>query len=287
MTPSSPSGKPLGARPDPEGRAMPTVPLDLLYISPLRPALSLPWPTAPAVALAQAVGFVDPVTVRPIPGTIPQRYEILTGLKHWLLAQRAQLATVPIHLREQLSEREARQLVEHDAGQEDKDPIAEAQAVQAEVCQGRSIAAAGRTLGLSRTEASHRRRLLRLAPSVRTRVATGALEPSKARALVGLDERAQLELVHRIAKEGLNTRQVEALAKAYKQNGGNPYSDATIQPQPTAKDPNLSRLEIDLAEQLGTQVTIGYSENGPGQLIIDFANLEILEGVLERIGYRS
>ena len=92
---------------------MPTVPLDLLHVSPLRPALPLPWPTAPAVALARAVGFVEPVTARPIPGTSPQRYEILTGLRHWLLAQRAQLATVPILLREHLSEHEARQLVEH------------------------------------------------------------------------------------------------------------------------------------------------------------------------------
>ena len=274
-------------RPDLDFRAMPTVPLDLLHISPLRPAAPLPWPTAPAVALAQAVGFVDPVTARPIPGTTPQRYEILTGLKHWLLAQRAQLATVPLHLREHLSEREARQLVEHEAGQDAKDPIAEAQAVQAEVYQGRSIAAAGRTLGLSRTEASHRRRLLRLAPSVRARVATGSLEPGKARALVGLDERAQLELVHRIAREGLNTRQVEALAKAYKQNGGNPHAAAVLPPAPPAQDPDLARLEIDLAERLGTRVTIDYGEVGRGHLIIDFASLEILEGVLERMGYGS
>jgi len=274
-------------RPHPNDRAMLTVPLDLLHISPLRPALPLPWPTAPAVALAQAVGFVEPVTARPIPGTTPQRYEILTGLKHWLLAQRAQLATVPLYLREPLSEQDARQLVEHEAGPDAQDPIAEAQAIQAEVYQGRSIAAAGRTLGLSRTAASHRRRLLRLAPSVRARVATGELAPGKARALVGLDERVQLELAHRIAREGLNTRQVEALAKAYKQNGGHPHAAAVLPPAPPAQDPDLARLEIDLAERLGTRVTIGYSEAGRGQLTIDFASLEILEGVLERMGYGS
>ena len=50
------------------------VPLDLLHVSALRPAVPLPWPTPAAVALARAVGFVEPVTVRPLPGTTPPRY---------------------------------------------------------------------------------------------------------------------------------------------------------------------------------------------------------------------
>lgn len=266
---------------------MRTVPLDLLHVSPLRPTVPLPWPSAPAIALARTVGFVDPVTARPLPRTTPQRYEILTGLKHWLLAQRAQLDTVAVHVRESLSDDDARRLIEQDVGQEPLDSIAEAHAIQVEVERGRSIAAAGRAMGLTRTEASHRLRLLRLVPSVRMRVATGELEPSKARALVGLEERVQLELMHRIAREGLNTRQVEGLAKAYKQRLGHPRADAVIQPASSAKDPNLTRLEIDLAERLGTPVTISHDESGRGHLVVDFASLEILEGVLEQMGYGS
>jgi len=34
-------------------------------------------------------------------------------------------------------------------------------------------------------------------------------------------------------------------------------------------------------------VTIRYDTDGRGQLIVDFVDLEILEGVLERIGYQS
>lgn len=263
------------------------VPLDLLYVSSLRPAVPLPWPTLAAVALARAVGFVEPVTVRPLPGVTPTRYEILTGLRHWLLAQRAQLATVPIQVRESVSDADARRLVEQDAGQAPHDPIAEARAIQAEVTRGRSIAAVGRDLGLSRTEASHRLRLLRLTPSVQARVATGELELGKARALVGLPECVQLDLAQRIAREGLTTRQVEVLAKACKQGGSPPRTAAGMVPAPPAKDPNLVRLETDLAERLGTPVTLDYGADGRGRLIVEFANLEILDGVLERLGYRS
>ena len=262
------------------------VPLDLLHISSLRPAVPLPWPTPAAITLARAVGFVEPVTVRPLPGATPPRYEILAGLHHWLLAQRAQLATVPVQVREHVNDEDARRLVEQDTGLGLPDPLAEARAIQAEVTRGRSVAAAGRTLGLSRTEASHRLRLLRLAPSLQQKVATGVLEIGKARALVGLPERVQLNLAQRIAREGLTTRQVEALAKAYKPGNGDPRTDATIRSTPSAPDPDRVRLETDLAEWLGTRVTIDYGANGQGRLVVEFTDLEILEGVLERIGYR-
>lgn len=259
------------------------VSLDLLYISRCRPPIPLPWPSAQAIALARTVGFVDPVTVRPLPGTTPQRYEILTGLRHWLLAQRARLETVAIQVREDLSEEDVQRLTALDAGQVFLDPIAQAQAVQAGVKEGLSITAAGRAVGLSRTEASHRLRLLRLVPSVQAQVATGTLETGKARALVGLTEYAQIELAQRIAREGLTTRQVEALAQAFKQGHRDSHAGAT---QP-ARDPNLAQLETDLAEHLGTRVTMVLSEGSRGQLVIDFANLEILDGVLERLGYAS
>ncbi|HPE72612.1 MAG TPA: hypothetical protein PK018_10685, partial [Candidatus Competibacter sp.] len=165
---------------------MRSVPLDLLQISPLRPSAPLPWPSASAMALARSVGFVDPVTVRPIAETWPQRYEILTGLKHWLLAQRAELPTIAVQVREPLSDEQAYQLILLDSGHEAANPIDEARMIQTEVAQGKSITAAGRELGLSRTEASHRLRLLQLAPCVQALIAAGQLEMGKARPLVGL-----------------------------------------------------------------------------------------------------
>lgn len=260
------------------------VPLDLLRVSPLRPPLPLPWPDPQAVALARAVGVVEPVTARPLPGTTAPGYEILAGLRHWLLAQRAELPTVPVQVLEALSDADARRLVALDAGQAPFDPIAEAEAIRAEVDRGRSVAAVGRERGLSRTEASHRLRLLRLAPSVRRQVAAGALEPGKARALVGLPERDQIELAQRIAREGLTTRRVEALARARKR--GQAEAGGAPVPPPAVQDPDLARLETELAERLGSRVTIGYGADGRGQLVVDFDDLEILDGVLERMGVR-
>ena len=80
---------------------------------------------------------------------------------------------------------------------------------------------------------------------------------------------------------------MEALAKAGKPGGRHPHAGAGTAPEPLAPDPDRARLEADLAERLGTRVTVTCGADGQGQLIVEFADLEILEGVLERMGVRS
>lgn len=125
-------------------------------------------------------------------------------------------------------------------------------------------------------------------PALQTRIAHGELEPGKARALVGLPAALQLELAQRITREGLNTRQVEALAQTYKQasrKGGGGVCVTPFIQSPSTHDPDLVRLETELSERFGTRVTIAYGSDGQGRLVVEFANLEILEGVLECMGH--
>lgn len=255
--------------------------LHRLQISVLRPHVPLPWPTAPELAVARRVGLVPPVLVRPLPGVDPPHYEILNGLKHWLLAQRAPLATVPAQIVTDLGDDEARLLVEQDTNATAPDPMTEARALQARVEAGLTDAAAGREVGRSRTATAHLRRLLRLAPAVQAQVAQGTLAPGTARALVGLSERRQVELATRIVRERLTTRQAEALANAGK--AGRAPAPVMARAGVSPRDPDITRLENDLAERLGTPVTITYAGSGQGQVVIDFATLEILDGVLDKL----
>ncbi|HCB12482.1 MAG TPA: hypothetical protein DEP36_02770, partial [Gammaproteobacteria bacterium] len=77
------------------------------------------------------------------------------------------------------------------------------------------ITAAGRALGLSRTEASHRLRLLQLAPSVQARITAGQLEMGKARPLVGLPASVQWELVQRLVWEKFRAVQCFSINSFY------------------------------------------------------------------------
>ena len=55
-------------------------------------------------------------------------------------------------------------------------------------------------------------------------------------------------------------------------------------PATERKDPNIARLENTLAEQVGSPVNVDYDESGRGALRIQFQNLEILDGILQRLG---
>jgi len=258
--------------------------LDRLYMSRFRPTQRpLAWPSPGEVAHARKTGLIEPVIVRPLPGALLPNYEILSGLKRWLLAQRLHLITVPVDIRA-VDDETARCWVEADGGETlTENPLTVARAIQRRVADGLKIAAAGREFGLSRTDAAHRLRLLRLAPDVLERVATGKLVPSTARALVGLIPSQQRALAERIQHEGLSTRQVEALAKAWRTAGEHPAHAADIVSS-AGDDPDRQRLERALSEQLGTPVVIRWDGSGHSQIVIDCANLDVLEGILERIG---
>jgi ParB family chromosome partitioning protein len=49
-----------------------------------------------------------------------------------------------------------------------------------------------------------------------------------------------------------------------------------------ATDPNIQRLEDDLAEKLGARVTIQHS-GGKGKLVVSYNSLDELDGILAHI----
>jgi ParB family chromosome partitioning protein len=49
------------------------------------------------------------------------------------------------------------------------------------------------------------------------------------------------------------------------------------------KDPNTAALERELSEILGSPVDIKHNSKGKGKLVINFKNLDALQGVLDKI----
>jgi ParB family chromosome partitioning protein len=50
-----------------------------------------------------------------------------------------------------------------------------------------------------------------------------------------------------------------------------------------ARDPNLSRLEGDLADKLGAKVELQHASGGRGKLIVSYNSLDELDGILSHI----
>jgi ParB family chromosome partitioning protein len=101
-----------------------------------------------------------------------------------------------------------------------------------------------------------------------------------ARALLGLAQRRQqIEVAALVARKGLSVRETEALVRRLSQPPPPPGGDGAAK----AVDPNIHRLEQDLAERLGARVTIEHGASGRGRLIVHYNSLDELDGILGAI----
>jgi ParB family transcriptional regulator, chromosome partitioning protein len=137
-------------------------------------------------------------------------------------------------------------------------------------------------VGRSRASVSNLLRLLELADEVKTLVEHRQLEMGHARALLGLTQARQQ------AEVGCTGRQEGTLGA---RNGGAREENAgpRRQGQPQGRcrrargDPNISRLEQDLADKLGARVSLQHASTGKGKLTIAYNSLDELDGILAHI----
>jgi ParB family chromosome partitioning protein len=145
---------------------------------------------------------------------------------------------------------------------------------------------AAEAVGRSRAAVSNLLRLLDLAPEVCDQLEAKALEMGHARALLGLTtRRQQVEVGALVEKKGLSVRETEAIVRRMTQSGTDKAgTDKTgTDASASAADPDVQRLELDLAEKLGARVAIQHSRSGKGKLVVSYNSLDELDGILEHI----
>jgi ParB family chromosome partitioning protein len=121
-------------------------------------------------------------------------------------------------------------------------------------------------------------RLLELCPEAKALVEDGELEMGHARALLALvNTRQQAEVASLVARKGLSVRETEQLVR--KMLAGKPSGAANGR----SLDPDVRRLQDELAEKLGAKVQIRSGARGRGQLIISYNSLDELDGILGHI----
>ncbi len=226
--------------------------------------------------LAQSIraqGVMQPIVVRPIAG---DRYEIIAGERRWRAAQQAGLDSIPAVIRDVPDEAAIAMSLIENIQREDLNPIEEAIALQRlqlefELTQQQVADAVGK----SRVTITNLLRLMALPDDVKLLLERGDLEMGHARALLGLPAEQQTEAARQVVARGLTVRQTEALVRQWL----NPRRD----PGDTRRDPDIDRLQQDLAERLGAEVKIQHGAKGKGRLVISYNSLDELDGVLMHI----
>jgi ParB family chromosome partitioning protein len=142
---------------------------------------------------------------------------------------------------------------------------------------------AAEAVGRSRVAVSNLLRLLELPDPVKTLVEQRQLEMGHARALLGLTNRRQLaEVAALVAKKSLSVRDTEALVRRLLARLAAGDSERSGH-SGMERDPDIKRLEGDLADKLGAKVELVHGAKGKGRLVITYHSLDELDGILAHI----
>jgi ParB family transcriptional regulator, chromosome partitioning protein len=230
----------------------------------------------------KARGLVQPILVRPLPRPNlgeSQRYEIIAGERRWRAAQMAGLSEIPAVIRDVPDEDAVAMALIENIQREDLNPLEEARALLRLIDEfGLTHQAAAEAVGRSRAAVSNLLRLMELTDEVKELLEGRLIEMGHARALLGLaSRRQQIEVAALVAKKGLSVRDTEALVRRLIAPPGPQKSESA------AQDPDIQRLELDLAEKLGAKVAFQHAASGKGKLVVSYNSLDELEGILAHI----
>jgi len=225
-------------------------------------------------------GIMQPVLVRPLPAGSSTPYEIIAGERRFRAAQMAGLEEIPVLVRDVDDQAAAAMALIENIQREDLNPLEEAQGIQRLISDFNFTheQAAG-AVGRSRSAVSNLLRLINLAPPVQTMLMAGDIDMGHARALLAVDSASQITLANQVIAKRLSVRETEKLVARALEEHNAPAAGARAKDKPG----DIVRLEEELSDRLATPVVFKMGAKGRGQLIIDFADLDILDGVLTRL----
>lgn len=224
-------------------------------------------------ASIKAQGIMQPILVRPLPG---DAFEIIAGERRWRAAELAGLDAVPCLVREIPDDAALAMSLIENIQRENLNPLEEAGGIQRLIDEfGMTHQEAADAVGRSRPAASNLLRLLNLAQPVQELLMAGDIDMGHARALLPLDGASQILIANQVAARQLSVRETEKLAKQV-------LNPPQQKPAP-AQDRDLLRLEEEIADVIGATVKIRANRKGVGEMVIRFASLDQLDGLLGRL----
>ncbi len=272
----------------PPGEELARLPLDLLQRGRYQPRVDMREESLQELADSiKAQGVVQPIVVRPIGSPPPgesQRYEIIAGERRWRAAQMAGLGQIPAVIRHIPDEAAIAVSLIENIQRENLNPLEEARALERLIAEfDLTHQEAADAVGRSRASVSNLLRLLELAPEVSELLEKRAIEMGHARALLALtNRRQQVEVATLIAKKSLSVRDAEALVRRLQDAATATAAQAGAETG-AHRDPNVERLEQELADKLGAKVAIKHMSGGKGRLVVTYNSLDELDGILAHI----
>ncbi|MFD8750624.1 ParB/RepB/Spo0J family partition protein [Kitasatospora sp. NPDC059577] len=238
---------------------------------------------AELVTSIKEVGLLQPIVVRQV-GV--DSFELIMGERRWRASREAGLERIPAIVRATEDDKLLLDALLENLHRAELNPLEEAAAYDQLLrdfsCTHEELAD---RIGRSRAHVSNTLRLMKLPPTVQTRLVAGTLTAGHARALLGVPDAAQQELLAaRIVAEALTVRNVEEIVLLMRpEEGKNPKRQA-----PKAGkllSPAFNDLASRLSDRFDTRVKVEVSQRGgklgKGKVVLEFGSVEDLNRILE------
>lgn len=225
------------------------------------------------------IGVLQPIVVRPsAEGDAEHPYELVMGERRWRASREAGLSTVPAIIRSTQDVDLLRDALLENLHRSQLNPLEEAAAYQQLLddfeCSHEELA---ERIGRSRPQISNTLRLMKLPPLVQRRLAAGVLSAGHARALLGLNDPAEMEkLAQKIVAEGMSVRATEEVV-ALSDGIRRPAKES--KPKVGARHERLDYLASSLSDRLDTNVKITLGAR-KGKVSIEFASVDDLNRIM-------
>lgn len=225
-------------------------------------------------ASIREVGILQPLVVR----STESGFELIAGERRLRAAKEAGLDRVPVLIRQAADNESMELALVENLQREDLNPLETAAAYQA-LMEGFGLTKEqlANRLGKSRVAVTNTLRLAQLPPGIRDLVLQGSLTEGHARALLGLQDEEQMQiLAQRIQAEKLSVRKAEELVRERATKDPDPKVPESTEDKSPEEFGEASRA---IQEALGLRARVKPYRGG-GKVEIRFRETEELEALV-------
>ena len=219
----------------------------------------------------KAQGIIQPILVRM---TSNNQFEIIAGERRWQAAKIAKLDEVPVVVKDIPDSTALAMALIENIQREDLNVIEEARGIKRLIDEFNiTHEAAAEAVGKSRAAVSNTLRLLSLCEHAQYALETNKIEMGHARAILSLSPIDQAMMCQKIVNQKLTVREVEK-----------EVSEGLTKKTPKqSKDQDIKRLENELSDRFGINISISHRQSGKGSINFKYSNLDELERIIKKL----
>lgn len=224
-------------------------------------------------------GVIQPILVR---NYEINKYELIAGERRLRAAKILGHKKIPAIIKTISNESAAIYALLENVQRENLNPIEEALGLEKLIKEFKFTQdKLAKKTGKSRSHIANLIRLLSLDKYVIRLLSEKKIDMGHARALLSLSAQSQKIYAEKVVSQSLSVRDIEKLVN----EKGNSSAKKNVK---TNKDAQISEIENQLKEKLGVSIDISHSKSkNTGKITLKYSNLEVLEGLLKKLGYKK